>query len=529
MLKIFEVLQDLFLTFFGKDPQEVERRRRLRAIYEELRQASPNYFRRSPRLVLPDFAAAILELTKLLRALRELFDKTICAADPKLAERYRDYLIIARLPAHLQDVYGTFTFSSLRRRVINATDPQSELGRVQQELKEFLGNLADPEFYTFDAEYTATQRLVSLARHSFTGLLTLFDPDYDAARGTSAARFRAAGADEVLPELQDLYYVLAGLDLSDGVERNLDNLLDRLSRESAAGAKRRMRQVISRLRGLAGRALSPETLLNLMRSIKQDPLFAPEVVSEQFYYLEDFRSRFLEYFQRMQEKIQWELHESSIQDDLRRLFRGADLLPIEGYDPELQERLQARDFEAFSQVKPLRILKSFLVAHFDRTLREPVKRLIVEGKFDNRIFQNMFTNTYFGCEGLAQKIAQFEEGLKDAGPLSVAKLQHFLQLYEQGKPVHNIVGKICDAIEGAMGKLVQEGANLFYNLSVLLLEVLNDARLKAPEHVTNLKFLGGSGNSDYLARLAAAHDDLHLFVTIIKNFVRVQQVQYPQS
>jgi hypothetical protein len=529
MLKLLEYLQDLILTLMGRDPRELEKRRRLRAVNEELRQLKPGYYRRGPRTVLPDFALAVLELVGCLRPLREVFDRTACAEDAKLAQRYRDYTVVARLPVHLQDIYGTFSFANLRARVLGAGNPEKELTRIDQELQDFLGNLADPEYYSFDADYTAMQRLIDLTRHSYTHLLSLFSPELDSAAKESAPNFRPAPADDVFPELLDLYYIVAGLELSAGVERNLDFMLERLSREGAEEAKRRTRKVLARLRSLVAQDLSPSLLLALIRSIKQDPEFAPEVISEQHYYLDEFRTRFREHFGKLRERIQWELHESAIQEDLKRLFRGAELLEIEAYSNELAATLQELDYDCFSSVKPLRILKSFVAAHFERTLREPLKRLIVEGKFENRIFQNMFTNTFFGCEALMQRILQVEESLKDTGPLSVKKLRHFLQLYTQGKPVHNIVGKLCDGIEKSLRKLLEEGASLFYNLCVLLLEVIGDSKQKVPEHVANIKSLGGSGNDQYLAALSRGYDSLYLFVKIIKNFTPVRQLEYDRG
>ena len=525
MLKFLEYIQDIIFTLLGQDPQQMERRRRLREINNELHSIKPGYYRRATRTVLPEFALAILELLACLRPLRELFDRTVSAEDPKLAQRFSDYLVVARLPAHLQDIYGTFTFDNLRRRVVAAASPDTELGGIERDLTDFLGNFADAEFYSFDAEYAALQRLISLCRHSHTHLLTLFDPDFDPLKRQAAPNFRPAPADDVLPELLDLYYLVAGLDLSASLERNLDYLVERLSREGAEEAKRRTRKVLARLRQLIAQHLSPAILLALIRSISQDPQASPEVISEQPGYLQEFRSRFQAHFNRLREKIQWELHENAVREDLKRLFGGADLLPIEGFREELARNLQELDYECFASIRPLSILKSFVAAHFERTLRGLLKRLVVEGKFENRIFQNMFTDTFFRCEGLMEKIVQTEEELQGSGALSVKKLQHFVQMYSQGKPVHNIVAKFCEGIEKALRELLDEGASLLYNLSVLLLEILNDTRQKNPQRVANIRSLGGGTNEQYLAALSAGYDNLYLFVKVIKNFARVRQLE----
>ena len=73
MAGILEYLQDLITAFFIRDPYELQKRRRLRDMYDELRQVRPFYYRRSSQQLQPEFAAEVLRLAFLLRPLREVF------------------------------------------------------------------------------------------------------------------------------------------------------------------------------------------------------------------------------------------------------------------------------------------------------------------------------------------------------------------------------------------------------------------------------------------------------------------------
>ena len=240
--------------------------------------------------------------------------------------------------------------------------------------------------------------------------------------------------------------------------------------------------------------------------------------------MEAYKNRLQINYQRSKERIAHQLRELAVEEDLERLFPDGQPEQIEGYREDIEQALQEREFDSFLHIRPLRILKNYIRIHFYRELKEPLKRLIVEGKFENKIFQNMFTNTYFQCEGIEGKITQFEEELQGSGAQSIKKLPKYLELLDKGKAVHNMVATIADRIEKESKNLVEEGANCFYNLCVILLEILNDAKLKTPVQVSNIKSLSGRKSQEYLARITLGYNNLYLFAKIIKNFTTIKQL-----
>lgn len=522
MAGIFDHLQDVFLTLFLRDPQAVEKRRQLRSLYNKARQARPPYFRRSAAALLPALAETVDQLMGLLRPLREIFDRTVSQEDPKLAQRYVDFTLIDRLPERLKATYDLLGFGALKQRVLSAPDPAAELAAAEAEVAQLLSHLADPGLQSFERDYSCLQRLVSLCRHDLSRLLSQFRPR---SQGQEAPYQPAAG-EEALPELLDLYFVLSGVELSAGVQRCIASLLERLTRERAEEAQKRLQGVFQQLRVLLDERLQPGTLLVLIRLIQRDPHSVPQTMRDEGAVLEGFRNRWSIGFQRSRDHVRWLLKEQEVAGDLKTLFGEAELLPIEGYHEYVDQKLQQHDLEGFVHIRPLRIIKSYVLMHFERGLREPVKRLIVEGKFENRIFQNMLTNTFFGCEAVAERIREFEQSLQADGPQSARRLPKYLELLSQGKPVLGIVGAVLEDVEKASGKLVEDGASLFHNLSVVLLEILNDAKQKNPAQISNIKSLGGRRSQEHLARLASGYNHLLLFTRIMQSFTTAGQKDY---
>lgn len=524
MAGLIEYLQDILFNLFTRNPEQTERRRRLRSLNDELRKIRPPYYRRSSAQILPPFAVSVLKLALVLRPLREVFDKTILNPDPKLAKRYRDYLVTARLPEELQNLHSSMSYSSLKKRVFDSADPEGELETISNDITKILYGLNTPEFHAFDKSYNVLVRLINLCQHDFLPMLRLFDPALKSLDSADSAIFQPVPGEQMLQELLDFYFVLAGFDYSEGVEDNVGLLLERLSRERAEETKARLKKVLLRLQNLISGSLGSGTVLIMLRLIQKDPQFVPQSIHEESPFLEAYKNRLQINYQRSKERIAQQLRELAVEEDLKRLFPEGQPEQIEGYREDIEQALQEREFDSFFHIRPLHILKNYIRIHFYRELKEPLKRLIVEGKFENKIFQNMFTNTYFQCEGIEGKITQFEEELQDSGAQSIRKLPKYLDLLDKGKAVQNMVATIIDRVEKESKNLVEEGANCFYNLCVILLEILNDAKLKTPVQVSNIKSLSGRKSQEYLARITLGYNNLYLFAKIIKNFTTIKQL-----
>jgi hypothetical protein len=522
MASFFEYLQELFLTLFSPNPEEAEKRRSLRALHDRLRQMQPPCYRRSGNMLLPALGFSFLQLAYLLAPLAELFAKTIENEDTRLAERYREFLAVARLPEAQARLLPQFSLEAIRQKALTAASPMKELERIQKEFDQLMSAFSGPEFYSFDLDYTATERLAALARHNFTRLLSLFEPGFDLRQKQRKPQFQPVPGEKALKELLDVYFILAGIELSETVERNLFALLDRLEREHSEAGKERVHTIFGRLQKLVTLELAPEVLLTLIRVLRQDPKFTPETVKEEVAFLHTAQERLSFAFQHDQERVLWEINENAIGGDLKTLFSGAELLEVGGYMQALAQELADRDYQSFHRVKPLRILKSFLYSHFQKELKEPLKKLLIEGSFANRVFENMLTNASYNCEGLLARIERFEEELK-SGQAATDKIRNFLRLHDQGKPVLPLVAKAVETIEQEARKLVDEGSASLYNLSVILDEALQDARQKIPALIINVRSIAGRTNKEYLLNLGSALGELQLFIRIMRNFSEIRQ------
>ncbi len=545
MASVLEYLQDLFYVLFSRNPQEAEKRRALRKLTDRLRQMQPPVYRRSGGLLLPAFGYNLLQLSYLLAPLGELFQKTLFCEDARLAERFRQHLAVARLPETLARRLPEFNLQAMRQRALASASPIKELDKLDQEFEQVLEAFSAPQFYSFDLDFMALDRLASLCRHDLGALFKHFEPGFDPAPKGRKPNFQPVQGKKALKELLDLYFILAGIQLSEGVEANLFALLERLglspaepaparspsgqspaepapARERSGAARERVRTVLGRLGKLLEQELAPELLATLIRVIQEDPDSNPRVVSEELACLQVIKADLSSAYRKERERLQREINENTIGGDLKTLFGGAEPLEVPGYSEALSAQLTARGYDSFARVKPLAILKSFMLAHFEKSLRDPLKRLLVEGTFASKMIDLRFNNTFYACEGLGARLRQLEESLQ-SGPLAADKLGKFLQMHDQGKPVAPLVAKTVEAIEQDVRKLVEEGCAYFYNLNLLVSDLLEDSGQKAPALITNVKEIAGRPNKDFLAAIASAHLNLQLFIKIMRNFTEIRE------
>ena len=137
-------------------------------------------------------------------------------------------------------------------------------------------------------------------------------------------------------------------------------------------------------------------------------------------FVESYRRRLAQQFEKDRERLQRERHESVVAADIKSLFADGDIMEVDGYDDETDAYLRRESPNGFSYVKPLRILKTFVLAAFDSSIKEPVKRLLVEGYFDNKGFQNNLANIIYQCERSAGRIDEFEASLRGNGRIKPA-------------------------------------------------------------------------------------------------------------
>jgi len=520
---IIERFKNWLSRAFVRDPVEAQRRAEIHRLQYLLAELKPPYFRPKQNLVLPGFGRAIHHFYALLKPLAELARSTIASSDIRVSQRYFDFLIERRLSSADQDRRRFFSYEGMAERIQSALQPDDEFESIIREFQAFLGSLDALGSRVVNADLFEVERFIDLCKYDYERIVGLFDPSASLDDPRYKPDFTPVSGEQILPEIADFYYLIDGFAFSPRLKESNLRLLEKRQPDSYDEAKRgKIDKLFVQLERTASERLSRDILLALMRVIKGDPNYTPATPREHKDFLETFRKRLVTQFDKDRDRILREQHESTIAADIRNLFGDEDIMAIDGYDEENDSYLRRESPNGFVWIKPLRIIKTFIAVQFEPQLKESIKRILVEGYFDNKAFQNNLANILYQCERSSARIVDFEALLHGSGRISLTAMKRYIEEMRRGKDIASFLGRLVDAINDKAREIVEDEAGIYAMLGDALGDLLSDFRRSSPDIVANIRTLGGGLNREIIAQLQGGRDRILVLAKIMRNFTFVK-------
>lgn len=524
-MALLKALRDFFLGLLSRNPEDAHRRRELRKIHAFLATIRPPYYKPGQKTVQTSFAHILFTYCQLLRPVSDIVKRTIASSDLKQSRKYFDLLIDCHLPKEERERKVFFGYEGMRERLQISMDPDEESEAISREFQSFMKVLESAEIKMLDAELMDMERLVDLCRHDYERLLGIFDPGVNFDNPDYKPEFQPAKGEAVAPELIDFYYIVSGFVFTTRMEESLAILLERISPPGAVleDQRRKLKKVLGSLNKIFSHQLSSELLLALLRAIKADPSFIPDTARFKTSFLEAYKNRVYVQFQKDKERILRERHEDAIGQDIRGLFGESEILEVTAYNEENSRILSKESPESFEFVKPMRILKTFIESIFEPRLKENIKRVLVEGFFDNKTFQNNMANVYYQCVHSVERLSAFEEQLAGNGRVSVIAMKRYIEEARRGKDVQVFLTKFADTVNNRAREILENETNLFNMMADALYDVISDFKRSSPEIITNIRTLGAGKNRDLMQAVGNGYNDIQRLIKIMRNFAIVRQ------
>ncbi|MFP4363020.1 MAG: DUF5312 family protein [Spirochaetia bacterium] len=523
MINVFDAIQDFFFSLFNNDPKELQKRKDMRRVQDDLKSFKPSCYKKSSKELTTDFASMLFTLYQNLRPICDILAKTLNNPDPKIAQRFKDYLIEVRLPEDIQEKRYAFTYDEMNKRVLNSSKTDQEIQALSREFSDFVRIFSEPELKAANTELQEMERLIALCRHDWEKTLAYFDASIKLSNPNFKPKFSPTPGKQVLPEILDLYYILGPFRIDNNVEQNLIYLLQRISASQSPEYAGRLKKLVANIRKILNKRLTPQHILAIIRAISDNPYLTPKTDTEVKDFVAPMKDRLTKEFNNARERINREKSESEIEKDLNSLFGEADLLVVGGYNSELNRVLQAKGLASFSQVKALQILKSYVVAKFEKLLKDPIKKIIIEGFFEDKQKLNIMSNTYYRCEKSKDRLDMFEESITSDNRVSVPAIQKQLKQASKGKDVSSVVDKMVETIDNRAKEIVSEETNMYYALANYISEIINDYKKSTPELVSNIRTIGGNHNREMMNNILKGYNDTIKFLRVMSHFTILKQ------
>jgi len=527
---IFSSFFDFLRGIFSHGGPDSIKRTELKKIYSFLAQIHPPYYKPKDNQVLSGFAQSVYSFRSILRPLVEMARKTISHSDIRIYQRFFDYLVDARLPEESRDRKTSFSYEGMKARIGNAVRSDEEFETIGREFQDFLHLVDSISIGDLDRELAEVEQFSDICRYDWDRIVGLFDPGANMDNPTYRPEFQAADGEKVLPELIDLYYILADFSFNEPLAQNILIILNRHAPQTAMSTQRqKLDKIFTALNKSLSIRFHRDILLALIRALKQDPVYDPPIVREGADYVERYRRRLVTQFEKDRERLQREQHESAISTDIDALFGSVEVAPVDGYDEDEDAYLRKESPNGFTHIKPLRILKTFVHNNFERDIKEPVKRLLVEGYFDNKGFQNNLANLVYQCERSAGRIDEFEASLRSNGRISIVAMKRYVEEMRLGKDVSQFLNRLVDAINQRAREICEDETRLLQMLGEAMGDLLTDYRRPSPDLVTNIRTLGSGRNKEILGQIAEGKRQMDTLMRIMRNFTYIRGVSTPTT
>ncbi|MCX7023225.1 MAG: DUF5312 family protein [Spirochaetes bacterium] len=522
-MSLWTIITDYWKRLLGGSSHDTIRKAEIRKLQKRLEQLKPPYYRIRGSLVLPGFAQAVYSFALALRPLVELVHKTVANADLRVSQKYYDYLIDCNLPPEEQDRKKYFSYDDLRGRVERAIRTDEEFDAISAEFKRFADLLSSLNSASgINGELVEMDRFIEICKYDWERVLGFFDPGINMDDSRRKPDFQPSEGGQLLAELMDVYYLLADFSFDPPLGGNVLRILERHSSNSAGEDQRRkIDKIFAALNKVLAYRLDREILLSLIRILKDDPLYEPVVTRERRDFVDLYRKRLSVRFDQDRERVRRELHENAIASDIVGLFGDMEILQADSYDEETDAFLRKETPYGFTHVKPLRILKTFVFSIFEPKLKEPIKKILVEGYFDDKVFQNNLANILFQCERTVPRIVDFEDQFSGTGRMTASALRRYVEELRHGKDVLQILQRLVDGTNERVRDICEDEAGLYKMLSDAIADLVKDYRRSSPDLVTNIRSMGGARNKEIMGQVIEGKRLMDLLVHVMKNFMDV--------
>ena len=521
---LFQSFFDYISVFVSSDPTAARKRRELREIHAVLKGFKPAIIKPGTNLVLPGFAVSVMDLYQALRPFKEVMDRTLLAADSRIARRYKDFIIERSLGDGDRRLLDSCTYDSLKKILAGKTEISSVMESAEEDFRMLLKAFDSQGIKQVELELAEMEGIAELCRYDFEGLLKNFDPAAKPESIQYKPKFSPVEGTALITLLLDLYFVAVAAKIGPTCVSAVAALSDSLSKADGESSLSRFSKAGAAMgKALAG-PVSPAALVSLLRVLREEPQFTPAAPDERKPSGAEYRDRLRRRWAEDRDRILREYKESTLAADVEALFgapQSVGLLPLTGFSDELLERLQKEQSKSLAWVTPLRMIKTFERKYVSTGFLEVLRRLVLEGFFQNAVLRTRLTDSVANLEKMGTRIASFEDAFSGNSRSGAPALKSALDDAAQGKDRSDAVEKIIRSLDDRAKELVGADVRSLHGTAESVLDVLNDCRKPTPDLVSNIKTLAASKDKAFVPTLLNGYNGIARLLKIMQAYTVV--------
>jgi hypothetical protein len=518
-MSFLQAITDFFESIFNKSSPEVQKRFQLKKVEADIRTFQPALYRNGN--LLPNFAEAVKILYVASKPLDSLFSATIGGNDIPRRQRFEAQLVLTGFSVEEQQNVESLLYENRKTEIQSSNQPENYIFERQHRiLDKVIKSLNGDSFKLMDKDLISVHQLEDLCKFSFITILQIFDNNFSTVDISYEPSYQEVSLARLGNTLEDLYFQTAGLCINTAVA-NAVTALAQLKNNGMLSPQRSKDYIenIKKMAYVLTHILTPEHLLALIRVYKDDPSYIPKTAEYHESARQNFANRLQQQYHADEQRIKTETKDQRISSELLKLFNGAPLAILNGYDNDMNTKLQVNSALAFSWITPLQILKTFLQFYLSEPIQTLINDIVVEGFFNNSAHKTEFSATVYAALESKDKLQAFENSFNHGKPNDIAVLEGYIRDSHKDADFYGKMETIVGNANNAAQKLIQEETNHLHSLYIELGELLTDAKKPASEIISNLKVLMmSSRNRDNTDLLEQQYPNWEIFFEIMKNY-----------
>jgi hypothetical protein len=377
MWDIFTNIGDFFFELFSNDPDAVKRRKELRYIHDILNSARYKVFNKSQMSVTPALPEGFIQLYQLLYPIHDIFMKTLQHQEKKLRDAYFHYVLENLFVGDIATRHQNLSYEAIKQRLLGSQNIDLDIKKLNNDFEVLIEDLKKQNRKQINQEINELMMLGALATHNFSPFFKKFGFDL-AQIGKVKPRFMHVSGDDVLPDLQDLYFVTGKILFSPLLEKGLYNLVERLSPGQAASNQKKLQKILQKAGHLFQHQCNPHLLLNLIKALKEDPSYTPETLKKDEDYVGEYILELSNKYARDRDRAVREIKEGVLQVDINALF-GTGTAASSSSNPITKSTINkiiSASIPSFSHIKAFSLLSSFAQSILKNEILPPLKDIL---------------------------------------------------------------------------------------------------------------------------------------------------------
>ncbi len=502
------LLKRFFAIFslFGSRPGS--QKRSLSALFAEIRRRGPSWYDPWTDRLSEEFAEAIERLRRSCARMAKVYLKTVDG--PIDAESAATAAVLESALAEAGGSLKSLSFEAIRAEV-EASQAVDLLEAMDALFQQRIAALRAEPVARAAAAYGTNQRLASLCRFKFDGLLVPFAPKKNGGR-----RRRQIVAEPLAAAVADLHYLIAGLKPDADVRRvflELRAVADPEGYPADVAAAD-----YNALTFVLGGPLRSEAVGRVVRAIRMDAAFPLRADHPTGDIRATISAKATEEYSSRRELMADRITQEAMEAQIFAVFGDIPMLPVEGWSENISDSFAAVGLPRLSHLRSLSVLKSFMAALFFPTIRPAVSNAIVDFDFADRHFRSALSDEADEAARVAEDLSAFEESVSSHGRSEFARIAAALEAKEEEKVGAILARRTIDDAKAFADRTIEGAISRFSALLSHLETICDDLKSRAPQVVVNAAVVNAQKRS-LVQNLEKSAHLLGLFLDLLRRIV----------